>query len=108
MKKDFNLKLTATLVSLFIAIIMCALSNVSKYCLFFSLIFLAISALLFVWYKKSDLDKKIKDLQEIVDVKNNAEIERKKLKEKKKEHRKLTISFTLAAIMLIVIAFMIL
>lgn len=64
MKKEFNIKLTAFLVSLFIGLLLIILGNKNKYCLGFGLIVLGISLGLYMLYKIEIFDGQIRELME--------------------------------------------
>lgn len=69
MKKKFNFKLTALLVSLFISLILIILGNSNKYCLSFGFILLGLAAALYVLYNNEktlhEIDEINKELDEI-------------------------------------------
>ena len=102
--KKFNFKLTIILVSLFISMVLCGLSNINKYCLFFGLIMLGITSILFAWYKYEDVKKRedeANSVMEEVDPDDYVDI----AKPIRKEKKKLLSSFIGLAIFLIIIAF---
>ncbi len=110
--KKYNLKLTVSMVSLFISIVLCFFSNTNKYCLFFCLIFLAVALIFFSFYKLQDVDKRLKSLHDKIDndidEEDGEENFYAQINSAKKEKRKLLISFNFFAILLIIIAFILL
>lgn len=106
--RKFKLKLTLSLVSLFISLILCAFSNINKYCLFFGLILLGLSIVFFALHKNDELRAKIKELNEKMDEVEDDDEYIDEYKAKKKEQRKLMISFISCACLLILVAFLVL
>ena len=67
MKKKFNVKLTALLVSLFISLIIIILGNKNKYCLSFGFILLGFCAGLFVLYNNEKTNQTISEIDQELD-----------------------------------------
>jgi hypothetical protein len=67
MKKKFNFKLTALLVSLFLSLIIIILGNKNKYCLSFGFILLGFCAAFFVNYNNEKTDKQIQEIDRELD-----------------------------------------
>ena len=106
--KKFNLKLTISLVSFFISIILLVLGDKSKYCLSFGLIFIGLAVIMLAVYKTSDIDKAIREIEEEsqqLDKEQTAEfaeIEKYKRKLKKMKVR-MSIAFYLFGGLLIIL-----
>ena len=123
MKFQFNLKLTAFLVSLFISLIMIILGNKNQYCLSFGFIALGLSLFLFVLYNDEKVAKTVVDLDnEIEDFASTLEdnatdnafdevdesayaLKQQYLRRKKivKHAKKVKITFYLCAILFVVL-----
>ena len=68
MKKfQFNFKLTAFLVSLFVSLLLVILGSQNKYCLSFGFVMLGASLMLFVWYNNEKMQKSLEDLEKDID-----------------------------------------
>ncbi len=68
MKKfQFNFKLTAFLVSLFVSLILVIVGSGNKYCLSFGFMILGASLSLFVWYNNEKIQKELETLEEDID-----------------------------------------
>ena len=109
MKKNFNLKLTAFLVSLFIALILIIAGNKNKYCLSFGFMLLSLSIVLYIMYKTEMLDKAIIEVSNEMDETEPEKIFelQQLIKEKKKltsQRNRLNVVFYSSAALLFVIA----
>lgn len=110
MKKNFNLKLTISLVSLFISFLLIVIGNKNEYCLSFGFILMGISLALFAISRGETLDKIIIDINneiEETDIQdaytlNELYKERKKLK---KQKNSMNFSFYLCAFLMVVVGF---
>lgn len=68
MKKfQFNFKLTAFLVSLFVSLILVIVGSGNKYCLSFGFILMGLSLSLFVWYNNEKTQKTLESLEADID-----------------------------------------
>ena len=75
MKKKFNLKLTAFLVSLFISLMIIILGNKNPYCLSFGFVFMSVSMVLYVLYNNEKTTKTILELDNAIDELDETEEE---------------------------------
>ena len=68
MKKfQFNFKLTAFLVSLFVSLILVIVGSGNKYCLSFGFILMGLSLSLFIWYNNEKTQKTLESLEADID-----------------------------------------
>ena len=67
MKKKFNFKLTALLVSLFLSLIIMVLGNKNQYCLSFGFIMLGFCSALFVNYNNEKTSQAIQEIDQEID-----------------------------------------
>ncbi|MBQ8615611.1 MAG: hypothetical protein IJ415_03495 [Clostridia bacterium] len=67
MKKKFNFKLTAFLVSLFVSLLIIILGNKNPYCLCFGFILMAISMVLYVLYNNEKTETTIEQINLEID-----------------------------------------
>ena len=63
----FNLKLTAFLVSLFVALLLLILGNKNQYCLSFGLILLGASLVAFVFYATDKINNELLEIEKEID-----------------------------------------
>ncbi len=70
MKKNFNIKLTAFLVSLFVSLLIVILGNKNQYCLGFGFMLMALSVVLYVLYNDektaqicTEIDERISEIE---------------------------------------------
>ena len=76
MKKNFNLKLTAFLVSLFIGIVVVILGSKFDVCLGIGFVVLGLSLPLYVWYDTEAVEKALSEISQLIE-----EIEEKPIEE---------------------------
>lgn len=67
MKKKFNIKLTAFLVSLFVSLLIVVLGNKNQYCLCFGFILMAVSMVLYVLYNNDKTEKALEEINDEID-----------------------------------------
>lgn len=113
MKKKFNLKLTISLVSLFISLLILILFNQNKFGLFFGFLFLGASLLLYGYFRASLLNETInktnQELEETEYVEDGVVDEvLKELKHVKRLKRSTQITFYLAGGLIIVFSILML
>ena len=110
MKKKFNLKLTLSLVSFFISLLLIILGNKNNYCLSFGFILLGVAIAVYAMNKSEQIDKVILEISnDIGETKpdNTFELQQlsKEMKKFKKQKRNLNFSFYLCATLLVVVGF---
>lgn len=110
MKKKFNFKLTAFLVSLFVSLLLLVLGNKNAYCLSLGLILLGLSLGIYAYSKVQSINFAIKELEmelQEVDFENVYLIKTiTKYQKKLKRQRNLTsVMFYSCAIVLMVLGF---
>ena len=108
MKKEFRLKLTLCLVSLFISLLLVILGNKNNYCLSFGFILLGISIALLAMDRSDLIDNAIIEINnEINEVPSDNTFEQKVLSKEKakliKKKQKLNFTFYLCAILLVAV-----
>lgn len=113
MKKKFNYKLTISLVSLFISLLILIFFNQNKFGLFFGFLFLGASLLLYGYFRASLLNETInktnQELEETEYVEDGAVDEvLKELKHVKRLKRSTQITFYLAGGLIIVFSILML
>lgn len=117
MKKKFNLKLTISLVSLFISLLILILFNQNKFGLFFGFLLLGCALFLYGYYRSSILktviDKTNEELEENSDYETEEEVivyneVLNELKRVKRMKRSAQITFYLAGALVILIAILML
>lgn len=110
MKKNFNLKLTLALVSLFVSLILIVVGNKNNYCLSFGFILMGVALALYTMSKSEELDKyliEIKNAMEETDPQetftlNQLEKDRKKIN---KQKASLNSVFYITAVLLVIVGF---
>ena len=108
MKNRFDLKLTISMVSLFIGLLLVILGNQNKYCLSFGIIFIGLAVILFCIYKTAGLNRNISELDLVIDETDDIDILNELSKERLKKNRqkiKMQISFYLFGALLIIVGF---
>lgn len=110
MKKKFDLKLTAFLVSLFIGLLIVILGNKNPYLLSFGFIVIGFSLALFAMFKTADINAVVNELQvELESLKPEDEFRVKEIAKAQakltSQRRKVNFVFYVAATLLIVLAF---
>ena len=108
MKKNFNLKLTLSLVSLFVSLLLIILGNKNTYCLSFGFILLGIALAIYAMNKAEQIDSAIIEVAneieetpiENVFAQQELAIEMKKYK---KQKSKLNVTFYLCAVLLVIV-----
>ena len=113
MKKKFNYKLTLSLVSLFISLLILIFFNQNKFGLFFGFLFLGASLLLYGYFRASLLNETVnktnQELEETEYVEDGAVDEvLKELKHVKRLKRSTQITFYLAGGLIIVFSILML
>ena len=113
MKKKFNYKLTLSLVSLFISLLILIFFNQNKFGLFFGFLFLGASLLLYGYFRASLLNETInktnQELEETEDVEDGVVDEvLNELKHVKRLKRSTQITFYLAGGLIIVFSILML
>ena len=118
MKKNFSLKLTIFLVSLFISLLILILGNKNQYCLSFGFICLGFSIASYVFYNDEKTTKEIALIeQQLEELDEDETIEEEEkdfieqqlyLRENKllKNKKKVTIVFYLSAVLLVFLGLM--
>lgn len=108
MKNRFDLKLTISMVSLFIGLLLLILGNQNKYCLSFGVILLGAALILFCIYKTKGLTENIIELdlaiEETDDINLMSEIY-KEIARLKRQKMKMQISFYLFGALVIILGF---
>ena len=110
MKNKFNLKLTLSLVSLFISLILIIVGNKNNYCLSFGFILMGAALVFYAINKAKSIDGLI---IEVVNEMDEVPLENvylqqelaKEIKSLKKQKRNLNITFYLAAFLLVLVGF---
>ena len=110
MKKKFNYKLTISLVSLFISLLLLILGNKNNYCLSFGFILMGVAIAFYAFQKSEKFDETLveidNDIQEI-DEKDTFSILQLQKEKKKfiKQKKRFNFVFYLCAILLVVVGF---
>lgn len=114
MKKfKFNIKLTASLVSLFVAIVLIVIGTKNKYCLGVGLMLLGLGSFLYAWDKRDSNESLQNEANEELSKCNPDKEEDKAIitelhrikKDIEKKTKRTTIVFTLFGIMMVVMGF---
>lgn len=116
MKKNFNLKLTAFLVSLFISMLVLILGSNNKYCLSFGFMLMGFSLYLFYMYSKEKSDNQLIEIEERMEELDQTSEENEEtmfalkqlaVETKKiiKKNRSVCWAFTTCAVLLVFIGF---
>lgn len=110
MKKKFDLKLTAFLVSLFIGLLIVILGNKNQYLLSFGFVVIGFSLILFAMFKTAEINAVVNELQiELESLKPEEEFKVKEIAKSQaklaSQRRKVNFVFYAAATLLIVLAF---
>ena len=110
MKNKFNLKLTLSLVSLFISLILIIVGNKNNYCLSFGFILMGVALGLYALYKSEAIDNVLVEINndiEETDVTDAFTLQElfKERKKFTKQKRNLNFTFYLCAILLVVVGF---
>lgn len=109
MKNKFNLKLTLSLVSLFISLILVIVGNKNKYCLSFGFILMGIAIALYAMYQTDRINKALIDVNNEIEESANNEFTVKQLYKEvaflNKKRRRLNFVFYLCASLLVLVGF---
>ena len=106
--KKFNIKLTSSLVGLFVSLILIILANKVKVCFSFGLMLLGFSLSLFALYKTETFNETLKVVEEELNEEDDPTIQRDYLnfiKKRRREKRRVEFLFYLAATLLVVVGF---
>lgn len=109
MKTKFNLKLTASLVSLFIALVLVIVGNKNRYCLSFGFILLGVAIALFAFYQLDRINAALIEINNEIEDNQNDEFAIKQLLKESvalnKKKRSVSATFFLCAALLVVVGF---
>ena len=110
MKKNFNFKLTASLVSLFISFLLIVIGNKSKYCLSFGFILMSVALVFYILNRNENIDNALIEItneieeSDIQDAYTLNELYKEKTK-LIKQKRRTNFTFYLCAFLLLVVGF---
>lgn len=107
MKKEFNLKLTLFLVSLFIGLLLVIIGNSNKYCLCFGFVAMGISFGFYTLFKTEKYDSEILKLQNQKDENDDEEamLTDKVIKKLTKQKHKFVAIFSVATVLMVFVGF---
>ena len=109
MKNKFNLKLTLSLVSLFISLILVIVGNKNKYCLSFGFILMGVALALYVISQTDRINETLVQINNEIEENSRNEFDISQLYKEisflNKKKRRLSMVFYLAAALLIVVGF---